>query len=67
MVFPSGRGVPVYVDPVTGAPRDFMSIEHSQRLTDNPLRCTDSTNLQFVLGDENSYFLEWIRANDPFQ
>ena len=67
MVFPSGRGAPVYVDPATGVPRDFMSIEHSQRLTDNPLRCTDSTNLQFVLGDENSYFLEWIRANDPFQ
>jgi hypothetical protein len=68
MVFPpSKRGPPVYLDPSTGAVLDFMSIEHSNRLADNPLRCVDPTNLQFVLGDENSYFLEWIRNNDPFQ
>jgi hypothetical protein len=68
MVFPpSKRGPPVYLDPSTGAVLEFMSIEHSNRLADDPLRCVDPTNLQFVLGDENSYFLEWIRNNDPFQ
>jgi len=25
------------------------------------------SNLQFVLDDENSVFLEFLRANDPFQ
>jgi hypothetical protein len=67
MVFPPGNGPPIYTDPTGGGRLDFMSLEHSERLSDNPLRSVDPTNLQFVLGDENSYFLEWIRANDPFQ
>jgi len=44
-----------------------MTIEHSQRLTDNPTRAVDANNLQFVLGDENSVNLEFIRRFDPFQ
>jgi hypothetical protein len=67
MVFPPGEGPPIFRNPASGARLDFMSLEHSQRLADDPLRSVDPTNLQFVLGDENSYFLEWFRANDPFQ
>jgi len=44
-----------------------MTLEHSVRLTDDPARALRSDNLQFVLDDENSAFLEFIRANDPFQ
>jgi hypothetical protein len=44
-----------------------LTIEHSNRLTDDPTRAVDQTNLQYVLGDENSVFLEFIRRFDPFQ
>jgi hypothetical protein len=44
-----------------------MTLEHSVRLADNPTIATNGANLQFVLGDENSVNLEYIRANDPFQ
>ena len=36
-------------------------------LADDPTRALDGNNLQWVLGDENSVMLEFIRANDPFQ
>jgi hypothetical protein len=44
-----------------------MTLEHSTRLADDPARALSGDNLQFVLDDENSVFLEFIRANDPFQ
>jgi len=44
-----------------------MTLEHSVRLADNPNIATNGANLQFVLKDENSVNLEYIRANDPFQ
>ena len=44
-----------------------MTLEHSVRLADDPARALRGDNLQFVLDDENSAFLEFIRANDPFQ
>lgn len=44
-----------------------MTLEHSVRKIDDPRRALDASNLQFVLDDENSVFLEGIRANDPFQ
>jgi hypothetical protein len=68
MVFPGGpASAPVYFDPVTGQRLDFMSLEHQQRLHDNPTRAIDQTNLQLVLGDENSVYLENIRRFDPHQ
>ena len=39
-----------------------MTLEHSTRLTDNPTRALSGDNLQFVLGDENSFYLEALRA-----
>ena len=44
-----------------------MTIEHSRRLADDPTRAVDANNLQFVLDDENSVLLEFLRALDPFQ
>jgi hypothetical protein len=44
-----------------------MTLEHSVRLTDNPTIATNGANLQFVLSDENSVNLEYIRGSDPFQ
>lgn len=68
MVFPSGGNrPPIYVDPTTGDQLDFMSLEHQTRLADDPTLALDPSNLQTVLGDENSVTLEWIRRNDPFQ
>jgi hypothetical protein len=45
----------------------LMTLEHSTRLADNPARALSGDNLQFVLNDENSVNLEFIRANDIFQ
>jgi hypothetical protein len=65
MRFPKGKGAPVYdlpdgtVEPVT--------LEHSTRVMNKPARAVDADNLQFVLKDENSVSLEFIRNNDPFQ
>jgi hypothetical protein len=65
MRFPKGKGAPVYdlpdgtVEPVT--------LEHSTRVMNNPARAVEADNLQFVLKDENSVSLEFIRNNDPFQ
>lgn len=58
---------PVYVDPATGNEIDFMSLEHSTRLTDDPTLALDGNNLQTVLGHENSVTLEGIRRTDEFQ
>jgi hypothetical protein len=44
-----------------------MTLEHSVRLGDDPTQALNGSNLQFVLGDENSFFLERIRARDRFQ
>ena len=44
-----------------------MTLEHSERLTDDPSRALSGNNLQFVLHDENSVSLEYIRRNDSFQ
>jgi hypothetical protein len=67
MVFLPGRNTPVYIDPTTGDTLDFMSLEHSTRLADEPTLALDANNLQTVLGDENSVHLEAIRREDPFQ
>jgi hypothetical protein len=67
MVFGPGDGAPHYVDPVTGNRLDRMTLEHQTRLADDPTRAVDPTNLQTVLGDENSVALEAIRRLDPFQ
>jgi Domain of unknown function (DUF4157) len=67
MVFLPGRNTPVYIDPTTGDTIDFMSLEHSTRLTDDPTLALNANNLQTVLGDENSVYLEAIRREDPFQ
>ena len=56
---------PVYILPDGTVAR--MTLEHSTRLADDPVRALSGNNLQFVLDDENSVFLEFIRANDPFQ
>ena len=44
----------------------LMTLEHSNRLADDPTRALNGTNLQFVLDDENSVFLEFFRNNDGF-
>ncbi len=44
-----------------------MTLEHSTRLADNPTQALNGGQLQFVLDDENSVFLEFLRAMDPFQ
>lgn len=67
MVFPPGDGGPVYRDPATGDILDRMTLEHSTRLADDPVQALEATNLQTVLGDENSFALEAIRRLDPFQ
>lgn len=56
---------PIYTLPDGTVAR--MTLEHSTRLADDPARALSGNNLQFVLNDENSVFLEFIRANDPFQ
>jgi hypothetical protein len=61
----SRTGAPYYELP--DGTKACMSLEHTVRKTDNPLLAVTGENLQFVLVDENSYFLEWIRQNDPFQ
>jgi hypothetical protein len=58
MEFHGGSGGPVYVDPTTGDTLDFMSLEHSTRLTDDPTPALDGNNLQTVLGDQDSAALE---------
>jgi hypothetical protein len=66
MRFTGGRGAaPTYTLPDGTVAR--MTLEHTTRLADNPTRALNGANLQFVLDDENSVFLEFIRANDPFQ
>jgi uncharacterized protein DUF4255 len=42
-------------------------LEHSTRLADDPTRALSGPNLQWVLADENSVNLEYIRSKDPFQ
>jgi hypothetical protein len=44
-----------------------MTLEHSTRLADDPTRALSGPNLQWVLADENSVNLEYIRSKDPFQ
>jgi hypothetical protein len=44
-----------------------MTLEHSTRLADDPTRALSASNLQFVLNDENSVYLEYLRRKDPFQ
>jgi hypothetical protein len=61
----SRTGAPYYELP--DGTKACMSLEHTVRKTDNPLLAVTGENLQFVLVDENSYFLEWIRRNDQFQ
>jgi hypothetical protein len=61
----SRTGAPFYDLP--DGTKACMSLEHSFRKADNPTLAVAGENLQFVLVDENSYFLEKIRQNDPFQ
>ncbi len=44
-----------------------MTLDHVTRLSDDPRMALTGTNLSFVLGDENSVTLEYIRNNDPHQ
>ena len=67
MEFAGGSGAPVYRDPATGEILDRMTLEHSTRLADDPLSALSGSNLQTVLGDENSVMLEFIRRADVFQ
>jgi hypothetical protein len=61
----STTGAPAYSLP--DGTTACMSLEHTIRKADNPTLAVTGENLQFVLVDENSYFLEEIRAKDPFQ
>jgi hypothetical protein len=61
----SRTGAPFYELP--DGTKACMSLEHTFRKVDNPTLAVSGENLQFVLVDENSYFLEQIRQNDPFQ
>jgi hypothetical protein len=66
MRFAGGGGTaPIYDLPDGTVVR--MTLEHSFRIVDDPRRASSGYNLQFVLDDENSVHLEFIRANDPFQ
>jgi hypothetical protein len=67
MEFVGASGAPVYRDPNTGEVLDRMTLEHSTRLADDPTTALEASNLQTVLGDENSVSLEFIRRADPFQ
>ena len=44
-----------------------MTLDHVTRLSDDPRLALTGPNLSFVLGDENSVTLEFIRNDDPFQ
>jgi hypothetical protein len=44
-----------------------ITLDHVTRLSDDPTMALTGLNLSFVLGDENSVTLEFIRNNDPFQ
>ena len=66
MRFTGGNtSAPIYTLPDGTVAR--MTLEHSTRLADDPARALSGNNLQFVLNDENSVSLEFLRANDPFQ
>jgi hypothetical protein len=66
MQFGGGRTTaPTYTLPDDSKVR--MTLEHSTRLADDPTSALRGSNLQLVLNDENSYFLEQLRAKDPFQ
>jgi hypothetical protein len=57
MRFPSGETTaPLYDLPDGTVIR--MTLEHSERLADNPANALSGNNLQYLLGDENSYALE---------
>jgi hypothetical protein len=65
MQFSGTSGAPVYVLPDGTFER--LTLEHTIRRSDDPTQAISANNLQFVLGDENSVVLEYIRQNDPFQ
>ena len=58
-------GAPRYVLP--SGEQTGMTLDHNTRLSDNPTMALNGNNLSFVLDDENSVTLEYIRNNDPHQ
>ncbi len=51
----------------SGARKEYLSLEHTTRVADDPARAIDPDNFVFAPAYENSVFLEFIRKIDPFQ
>jgi hypothetical protein len=47
--------------PRLAAGPERLTLDHSTRIMDDPLRCVDPTNLQWAIGYENSVTLEQLR------
>ncbi|MEP7362791.1 MAG: hypothetical protein ABI972_06010 [Acidobacteriota bacterium] len=56
--FPNG---PTTMPRLAGGTGEALTLDHSRRLMENPLRCVDPANLEFVIGYENSVTLEQLR------
>jgi hypothetical protein len=56
--FPEGRTT---VPRLAKGTEDVLTLDHTRRLMENPARCVDPTNLEFVIGYENSVTLEQLR------